>query len=48
MTDQAKRSPGRPPKPLPEPIPDSAENVLKALLSTPPKRRWRYLRRRPR
>jgi len=48
MTDQAKRGPGRPPKRLPEPIPDSAENVLEALLSTLPRRRWRYLRRRPR
>ena len=48
MTTENKRGPGRPPRPLPDPIPDSAHNVLKALLSTPPKRRCRYLRHRPR
>ena len=41
-----KRKPGRPPKPLPEPIPDTPENVARALLTTPPKRddEWKYLR----
>ena len=31
---------------MPEPIPDTWENVLKALLSTPPKNRdeWDYLK----
>ena len=42
-----KRKPGRPPKPLPEPIPDTPENVARALLTTPPKRddEWKYLRK---
>ena len=40
-----KRKVGRPPKPLPEPIPDTPENVARALLTTPPKRHdeWKYL-----
>ena len=31
---------------MPEPIPDTPENVLKALLRTPPKKRdeWKYLK----
>ena len=44
----AKRpTPGRPPKPLPEPIPDTPENVARALLTTPPKaeHEWKYLRK---
>ena len=41
-----QKKPGRPPKPLPEPINDTPENVARALLSTPPKRErdWRYLK----
>ncbi len=37
---------GRPPKPMPEPIPDTPENILRALVSTPPKKRkdWKYLK----
>ncbi len=37
---------GRPPKPMPEPIPDRWEDVAKALLETPPKKReeWDYLK----
>lgn len=36
---------GRPPKPMPEPIPDAPENILRALLNAPPKKKseWRYL-----
>ena len=36
---------GRPPMAMPEPIPDTLENVMDAVLSTPPKKRgeWRYL-----
>jgi len=38
-----KRRRGRPvTKPMPEPIDDSAKNVLRAVLATPPKRNWRY------
>ena len=32
-----KRGPGRPPKPMPERIPDTPENVARAVLNTPPK-----------
>ncbi len=44
--DKRKRAPKRP-LVLPEPIPDSVENVIGALVGTPPKRRkdWRYLKR---
>ena len=37
---------GRPPTlPWPEPIPDTIENVMDAVLTTPPKKRgeWKYL-----
>lgn len=27
---------GRPPKPMPPPIPDTFENVIKAIVETPP------------
>jgi len=40
---------GRPVKyKLPEPIPDTPENIARALLATPPKRRdeWRHIRER--
>ena len=40
------KKPGRPPKPMPEPIDDTPENVARALLTTPPKQRedWRFIR----
>ena len=44
-----KRTRGRPvEKPMPEPIPDTPENIARALLTTPPKKRdeWDYLRDR--
>ena len=34
---------GRPPRPMPELIPDSPENVARAIMAGPPKKRWRYL-----
>nr|MDE0502201.1 hypothetical protein [bacterium] len=43
--DKPKR--GRPvEKPLPPPIPDTPENIARAVLATPPKRKrdWRYLK----
>ena len=50
MTDSTKkRGRGRPvEKPLPEPIPDTPENVARALLTTPPKDEgdWDYLKER--
>ena len=48
--DDGKLAPrGRPvEKPMPEPIPDTPENVARALLSTPPKDEgdWDYLKER--
>ena len=42
MTDQPKRPRGRPvEKPMPEPIPDTPENIMRALLATPPEARRR-------
>ena len=40
----AKRSVGRPPLPMPAPIPDTPENVMRAIVNTPPKKEWRYLK----
>ena len=43
-----KRKAGRPPLPMPEPIPDTAENVATAMFKVPAKKRdeWRYLKER--
>ena len=39
-----KRSQGRPvEKPMPPPIPDTPENIAKAIMQGPPKKEWRYL-----
>ena len=49
--DEQKRPRGRPPVyPMPEPIPDTPENIAKAILSTPPKKdsEWEYLKKYPR
>ena len=42
-----KRSRGRSPLPTPEPIPDTLENVARAVLNTPPKKRdeWDFIKR---
>ena len=39
-----KKRRGRPPLPMPDPIPDTPENVARAILTTLPKKRadWRY------
>ena len=45
-TTTSKRKRGRPAKrTMPEPIPDTPENIMRAVLDTPPKTRdkWRYL-----
>ena len=42
---ETKKPRGRPvEKPMPEPIDDSPENVMRAILATPPKREdeWKY------
>ena len=46
-TEGPKRGRGRPvEKPMPELIPDTPENIMRAVLNAPPKREdeWRYLR----
>ena len=45
-----ERKRGRPvEKPEPDPIPDSLENVLRSLVTAPPRREdeWDYLKRKP-
>ena len=41
-----KRKPGRPPNPMPELIPDTPENIARAILAGPPKKEWDYLKKR--
>lgn len=45
-TPNARR--GRPTRSLPDPIPDTPENVAKALLASPPKslKDWKFLQRK--
>ncbi len=48
-TKKSVKPRGRPVEyPLPEPIPDSPENIARALLATAPKKRtdWRHVRER--
>lgn len=42
----AKRKRGRPAKPMPDAIPDTPENIARALLFSPPKEGddWEYLK----
>ena len=42
-----KRPRGRPARPMPSQIPDTPENVARAVLSTPPKKRdeWEFMRK---
>ena len=44
---QPKSKRGRPVKyPLPDPIPNTPENILKTVFAGPPKKEWRYLKDR--
>ena len=45
MANNTKRGRGRPSRPMPEQIPDTPENVARALLTTLPKKNedWDYL-----
>ena len=45
--DKPKRPCGRPQKPMPDPIPDTPENIMRAVLKTQPKKddEWDYLKR---
>ena len=48
---KAKKPTGRPPTyHLPPPIPDTPENIIKAVLATPPKKReeWDHVKKQPR
>lgn len=40
-----KKPAGRPPNPMPNPIPDTPENVARAVLNTRPKKEWDYLKK---
>ena len=46
MTEKPKKRPkGRPSKLImPEPIPDTPENIARVILSRPPKKEWEYLK----
>ena len=47
MSEPEKRRPSRPvEKPMPESIPDTPENIMHAVLNTPPKSddEWNYLK----
>ena len=48
MANEPKRSRGRPARAMSDQIPDTPENVARALLTTPPKRdeEWDYLKAR--
>ena len=48
MTDQPKRPRGRPPieREWPDNIPDTPENVARAIMARPPKKDWDYLKER--
>ena len=47
MPKKEKKPVGRPRRPMPDQIPDTPENVARAMMSTPPKRKeeWRYLKK---
>ena len=48
MTEQPRKNKsGRPPNPMPEPIPDTPENVARSIMKGPPKGRWRFEDERP-
>lgn len=46
-TTKPKKPTGRPPNPWPDRIPDTSENIMRALVSAPPKKRreWGYLKK---
>jgi hypothetical protein len=44
QNESTRRGRGRPvEKPMPDPIPDTPENIAKAIMQGPPKEKWRYL-----
>ena len=44
MQDEPKRPRGRPEKEWPDTIPDTPENVARAIMAGPPKKDWDYLK----
>ena len=49
MSEKLKRPRGRPVKnEMPEPIPDTPENIMRAFLKTPPRKNaeWKFMRDR--
>ena len=45
MDPTKKRTRGRPvEKPMPEPIPDTPENIARAIMRGPPKKEWDYMK----
>ena len=46
--EQRSNPMGRPPKPMPEKIPDTPEGIMRAIVNTKPKKReeWEYLKKR--
>jgi hypothetical protein len=44
MEEQVFPSPPPPAYQMPEPIPDTPENVARAIMQGPPKKEWRYLK----
>ena len=42
-SEQSKR--GRPPQPMPDLIPDTSQNIARAILAGPPKKEWDYLKK---
>ena len=48
MNPRPKRPVGRPPLELPDPIPDTPENIARVVLNTKPKKRgeWRFEKKR--
>ena len=44
MPKRKSKPMGRQPRPMPEQIPDTPENVAKALMRSKPKKDWEYLK----
>ena len=44
-SNRARNKRGRPARPMPEPVPDTPENIARAAMQGPPKKEWRYLKK---
>ena len=47
MSDDSpeKSRPGRPPRPMPDPMSATPEELARVLVTTPPKKNWRYMQK---